>query len=153
MPTLVLIRHSKAEPHREDDHSRELAARGRADAGQVREWLTAQGIVPDHVVVSTAVRTRQTWQACSVGSAEPVFDDRVYDASVAELREVIAQTPAAAQTLVLVGHNPGVEQLAWALDDSDAARDRTNSGMRTSGVAVFRVAAWDLRSAELTGFR
>src|SRR5206468_3487767 len=135
MPNLVLIRHSKAEAQRDDDHSRRLAPRGRADAAELRTWL--DGVVPDRVVVSTALRTRQTWESCSVGSVDAVYDDRVYDASVEDLREVIAATPDAVGTLVLVGHNPGVEQLAWELDESDAARDQSNRGMRTSGAAVF----------------
>lgn len=152
MPTLVLIRHSKAEAHRDDDHSRELSPKGRADAARLREWLTAQGSSPDRVVVSTATRTRQTWECCSVGAVPPEYDARVYEAYVDDLREVIAETDPSVRTLVLVGHNPGVEQLAWALDESDSARDRTNTGMRTSGVAVFEVSGWDLQSARLTAW-
>jgi phosphohistidine phosphatase len=140
--TLVLLRHSKAEPQRTDDHDRRLSERGRADAERVRRWLDAQGLVPDRVVVSTSTRTRETWQLAGVGEAEPVYDERVYEASVADLREVVAETPADVTTLCLVGHNPGIERLAWELDDSDASRDRTNGGMRTSGVAVLELTDW-----------
>ena len=52
---LVLVRHAKAEAHRGDDKSRELAARGRADATAVGRWLVQQGIRPDRVVVSSSV--------------------------------------------------------------------------------------------------
>ena len=142
MPTLVLFRHAKAEAHRDDDHSRQLSARGRADAAVAREWLTQQGIAPDRVVVSTAVRARQTWECAAVGDVPPVYDDRVYEAAVADLLEVLRETPAGTGTVVLVGHNPGVEQLAWELDDSGAARDRTNGGQPTCGLAVFEVAGW-----------
>jgi len=142
MPTLVLLRHSKSEAHRDEDHSRELAPRGRADAAAVREWLTQQGISPDRVVVSSAMRARQTWECASVGDVQPVYDDRVYEASADDLIEVVRETPADVQTLVLVGHNPAIERLAWQLDDSEAARDRINSGMPTSGVAVFEVDGW-----------
>ena len=152
MPTLLLLRHSKAEPAREDDHSRRLSQRGRDDAQQVRRWLTDQGLVPDRVVVSTSVRTRETWELAGVGSAVPAFDGRVYEASVRDLREVIAETAPDVTTLVLVGHNPGVEQLAWELDDGQAARDRTNRGMRTSGVAVFELASWGDAHGTLTAF-
>ena len=154
MPTLVLVRHSKAEPHRPDDHSRELAPRGRADAAEVREWLQRKGIDPSYVVVSTATRARQTWECCAVGSAPVGYDDRVYEASVQDLLEVLRESPAEAGTVVLVGHNPSVEQLAWRLDGSDAARDQTNQGLRTSGVAVFEVAAWkDLSEGRLVALR
>lgn len=153
MPTLVLIRHSKAEAHRDDDHARQLAPRGRADAAQLREWLTEREVEPDRVVVSTALRTRETWECCSVGSVPPVFDDRLYEASVDDLRAVIAETDPLVQVLVLVGHNPGVEQLAWALDDADGARDKTNTGMRTSGAAVFHLDSWGAQEATLQHWR
>lgn len=142
MGTLVLLRHAKAEPHRADDHSRELAARGRADAVAVRGWFAQQGIAPDRVVVSTATRTRQTWELASPGGPEPLLDKRLYESSVDDLLEVVRETPEDVEVLVLVGHNPSVERLAWVLDDSPAARDRTKSGLPTSAVAVFEVASW-----------
>ncbi len=153
MPTLVLLRHSKAGPHTGDDHARELTARGRADATEVREWLLSKEITPSRVVVSTAVRTRQTWEASSVGTVAPVYDIRLYEATLEALLEVVGETPADVDTLMLVGHNPSIEKLAWYLDDSDAARDRTNSGMRTSGVAVFELESWGVKGATLTDFR
>ena len=143
MATLVLLRHAKAEPHRADDHSRRLSDRGRADAAAVRGWLLDRGLTPDRVVVSTSARTRETWQLAQVAGAEPVYDDRVYDASTADLREVIGETPADVTTLVVVGHNPGIERLAWELDDGQDARDVTDRGLPTSAVAVFDVPAWD----------
>jgi phosphohistidine phosphatase len=150
MPKLVLVRHAKSEAHRAEDHARELAPRGQADVAAVREWLTQQGISPDRVVVSTATRARQTWEGAAVGDAIPVYDDRVYEASVTDLLEVLRGTPADVDTLVLVGHNPSVERLAWELDDSEAARERTDSGMPTSAVAVFEVAGWtELRTGVL----
>jgi phosphohistidine phosphatase len=149
MRTLVLLRHSKAEPQRDDDHSRRLASRGREDAADVRRWLSDQGVAPDRVVVSTSARTRETWELAGVGSASPEYDERVYEASVRDLREVIEETPDSVATLALVGHNPAIEQLAWELDDSDQARDRTNRGMRTSGVAVFELADWSQQHGTL----
>jgi phosphohistidine phosphatase len=153
MPTLVLVRHAKSEGHRAEDHSRELAPRGRADAAAVQEWLAKHGISPDRVVVSSATRARQTWEGARVGDTTPVYDDRVYDASVKDLLEVLRETPAEVQTVVLVGHNPAVERLAWELDDSEAARERTDSGMPTSAVAVFEVDGWpDLTTGVLRQF-
>lgn len=147
---LVLLRHAKAEPLQTIDHDRRLSERGRADAAAVREWLRAKGIRPDRVVVSTSARTRETWSLADPGGPEPVFDDRVYEASTDDLREVLAETSGDVTTLVVVGHNPGVEQLAWQLDDSDDARGVTNSGLSTSAVAVFAVSSWeDLSTAVL----
>ena len=148
----MLLRHAKAEAHRDDDHARRLAPRGREDAARVRRWLTDQGLVPGRVVVSTAARTRETWELAGVGPAEPEYDDRVYEASVQDLREVVEETAPDVGTLVLVGHNPAVERLAWELDDSDAARDRTNGGMATCGVAVFELVAWTEPHGRLSAF-
>lgn len=152
MRTLVLLRHSKTEPHRHDDHGRRLTARGRDDAAQLRRWLSDQGLLPDRVVASTAARAKETWELASVGTAVPDYDDRVYEASVTDLREVIAETPPDVATLVLVGHNPSIEKLAWELDDSDAARDLTNRGMHTSGVAVFELNGWTESRGTLVAF-
>jgi phosphohistidine phosphatase len=149
MPTLVLLRHAKAEPHRGSDHSRQLARRGRADAAAVREWLAGKGIVPDRVVVSSSTRTRETWELASPGGPPPVLDDRVYDASAQELREVLERTPPGTAVVVLVGHNPGIERLAWELDDSTGARELTDRGMPTSALAVFDLDGWDLQTARL----
>lgn len=154
MPLLVLIRHAKAEAHASDDHSREIAARGRAEAEELRQWLLHKAIRPDRVVVSTAVRARQTWECCSVGDVQPVYDDRVYEASVPDLLEVLRDTPEDTGTVVLVGHNPSVEKLAWKLDISEPARDRTDRGLPTCGVAVFEVAGWaDLTAGRLVDLK
>lgn len=141
-PTLVLLRHAKAEPYRADDHRRVLAPRGRTDAAAARAWLVDKGIVPERVVVSTASRTRETWELASVGTVAPIFDDRVYEATAEDLLTVLRETPAGIGSVVLVGHNPGLEALAWQLDDSDAARDQTNRGLPTAAIAVFDVDGW-----------
>ena len=152
MATLVLIRHAKAVPHRPADKGRELADRGREQCARVREWLTERQVAPDRVVVSSATRTRETWELCSVGTVPPEYDDRVYGADVADLREVIEQTPAQVSTLVLVGHNPTFEDLAYELDDSAPARDRTNQGMPTAGVAIFELDSWQAPRGRLTAW-
>lgn len=149
MATLVLLRHAKAEPLSTSDAARRLAPRGLADAGAVRDWWCERGLAPDRVVVSTAARTRQTWELAGVGDAAPEYDERVYEAAVEDLREVIAETGPDVQVLVVVGHNPGIERLAWELDDSPEARAQTDPGMPTSGLAVFEVAGWDLTGAQL----
>lgn len=152
MPTLVLIRHAKAEPHRFDDHGRQLAPRGREQCEEVRRWLTAQGLLPDRVVVSSSARTTQTWELAGVGGAEPEVDERLYEASVDDLRAVVAETGPSVGTLALVGHNPAFERFAWELDDSPPARERTDRGMRPAGVAVFSLPSWTADAGELVAF-
>ena len=145
MPRLILLRHAKAEPHRPDDHSRVLSDRGRADATAIRPVLAT--LAPALAVVSTAARTRETWELASPGGVETVFDDRVYEASVDDLRLVLSSLTA--ESAVLVGHNPSVERLAWELE----ANDDTNRGMRTCGLAVFEVSDWSLADARMTLWR
>ena len=72
--TLILMRHSKAEEgFTKPDHDRELAARGRRDATAAGGWLRQEGLVPDLVICSTAVRTRQTWEQARTGGAQAEF--------------------------------------------------------------------------------
>jgi phosphohistidine phosphatase len=156
---LVLIRHAKAGAGAVD-RDRPLADRGIAEAPAVGRWLTRRRIAPDRVVVSPARRARQTWElaAAELGpTAEPVSDDRVYRNTVEDLLEIIRETPAEVTTLAVVGHNPGIQDLAIALDDGrgdDSDRRELTTKYATSGVAVFDVSdSWArVGSATLTSF-
>jgi phosphohistidine phosphatase len=156
---LVLIRHAKA-GEGAVDRDRPLADRGIAEAPAVGRWLADRGIVPDRVVVSPALRARQTWELAAAeldASAEPVLDGRVYDNTVEDLLDILRQTPAEVTTLAIIGHNPGIQNLATVLDDGHgdgAARAQLATKYGTSGVAVFDVGdPWtDLRSATLINF-
>ena len=73
-------------------------------------WLRKAGHAPDQVLCSTARRARQTWQLAqpALKAAPPVsFEDRIYLASAGQLLDLIRQAPRAAQTLLIVGHDPG----------------------------------------------
>jgi phosphohistidine phosphatase len=155
MPTLVLMRHAEAEPTPAGgtDPGRPLTPGGRVQCAPVRDWLQDLGIVPGRVVVSSALRAQQTWAHAGVGTAAPEVDDRVYSADVDALRAIVEETPDEVATLVLVGHNPTFERLAWELDDRDVARDRTNAGMRPSAVLVFTLRTWQDASGLLTAWR
>jgi phosphohistidine phosphatase len=156
---LVLIRHAKS-GEGAVDRDRPLARRGLAEAPAVGRWLAQQRIIPDRVVVSPARRARQTWElaATELGpTAEPVLDDRVYGNTVEDLLEIVRETPAEVTTLAVVGHNPGIEDLAIALDDGrgdDSGRTELTTKYPTSGVAVFDVGdSWaGVMSATLTSF-
>ena len=156
---LVLIRHAKA-AQGTADRERPLAERGTAAAPAIGRWLAGRRIVPDRVVVSPARRARQTWELAAAGlpgAAAPVLDERVYDNTVEDLLELIRETVAAVDTLAIVGHNPGIQDLAVALDDGrgdDGARAELSGKYRTGGVAVFSVAdPWaELRAGTVTDF-
>jgi phosphohistidine phosphatase len=147
---LVVIRHSKAEPHAGADIERVLAPRGLADASAIGRWLVAHGVAPDCALVSPARRTRQTWQQIAAELSvvpDPSFDSRIYDNSIDDLVAVIAEVPDATETVVLVGHNPSVHGLAVNLDDNTgdaASREQVSSSFPTSALAMFEVdSTWD----------
>ncbi len=153
---LVLIRHAKAAVGG-IDVERPLAERGEHDAPAIGRWLAEHDLLPDHVVVSPARRTVQTWRMASSelgasselsvsselgASTGPVLDMRIYRNTVEDLLEVVRPTPASTRTLVLVGHNPSLEELALTLDDGrgDAkARRELAAKFPTSAIAVFDV--------------
>jgi phosphohistidine phosphatase len=138
---LVILRHAKsAWPDGVPDAERPLNARGRRDAPAAGRWLRERVEHVEAVVCSPAVRTRQTWNLVAAvlgGPPTPVFDERVYDATAAELLTVVTELPDDAGQAVLVGHNPGVTDLV-ALLTGESPR------MRTSAVAVLELArSWE----------
>jgi len=157
---LVLLRHAKSAwpgPPAPPDHDRPLAGRGRRDAPAVGRWLREAGCVPDQVWCSTAQRAVQTWQlaAAELGVAPPVDYQRdLYGATGRELADLVRHAPATTTTLLLVGHNPGVQELALTLaapGPSDAAErefERAASKFPTAAVAVLEFSSsWPELSA------
>src|SRR5580704_16899379 len=137
---LVLLRHAKSAWPDVPDHERPLAGRGIRAAPVMGRWLRDAGLVPDQVLCSTARRARETWQFAQAGLAAtpPVsFEDRIYDATATELLALIREVPPATGTLLLVGHNPAIEDLALMLAAaSGAARPGAagpGSGTASSG--------------------
>jgi phosphohistidine phosphatase len=151
---LILMRHAKSDWPDVADRDRPLAARGRRDAPAAGRWLCAAGYVPDHVICSPARRTRETWDLVSgeliaaetVAEPAVVYDERVYDASVFALLWLLREAPDAARTLMLVGHNPGMQELTLSLTGEtagEAARDaftRARGHYPTSTIAVLDLA-------------
>jgi phosphohistidine phosphatase len=150
---LVVMRHAKAEPYAETDTDRQLTARGHEDAAAVGSHLAEIGCVPDLVLVSSAVRTVETWEeirATSGASPREEISDELYGASPAAALETIKSTPDDVSTCLYLGHNPTAAHLAAALDDGEAEPEVLRgllAGFPTSALAVFEVpAGWaDLR--------
>jgi len=140
---LMLLRHSKsdkAEPGVQD-HVRALNPRGRNDAAKLGAYLARHALVPDRVLVSTARRTRETWAgvAASLTSTPAVkFDDRLYNSSADGILASIKETEGAGPPLLVIGHNPGMHDIAMHLIASGdvEARERLSEGLPTSGLVV-----------------
>jgi phosphohistidine phosphatase len=129
---LVLFRHAKSAWPDVPDHERPLANRGIRAAPVMGRWLRDAGLVPELVLCSTARRARETWQFAEAGLAAtpPVsFEDRIYDEDATGLLALIREVPPATVTLLLIGHNPAIEDLALML----AARPGTAAGPGTGG--------------------
>jgi phosphohistidine phosphatase len=119
MHTLILLRHGKSDwSGGEPDHLRPLARRGRRQVPDAGRWLAQNVGVIDLAVVSPAERTRETWRlAAAELTAPPLLreDERVYAGSARSLLGVLRELPEEVATVVLVGHNPGVEDLVASL--------------------------------------
>jgi phosphohistidine phosphatase len=146
---LIIVRHAKAAWPDVEDRQRPLAERGRRDAPAAGRWLRAAErrnaeLRIDRVVCSPARRTRETWELAAAELDDPpppVYDGRVYAATTSALLTVLRETPAHVRCLVLVGHNPGMQNLALALarDDSGDPLGHVREKYPTSGIAVFTV--------------
>ena len=131
--TLILLRHAKSDwSGNHPDIDRPLAQRGRRQAPETGRWLNANIDRLDLAVVSPAVRARSTWDlvASELDVAPPTRTDvRVYGATGSELLSVVRDVSDDFGTVVLVGHNPGLEDLVDGLTDERAR-------MPTSALAV-----------------
>ncbi|MGW1214261.1 SixA phosphatase family protein [Streptomyces sp. NPDC002499] len=139
---LVVLRHAKsAWPAGVPDHERPLAPRGIRDAPAAGRALAEHDLLPDLALCSTAVRARRTWESAAAqwGTPPPVHHDpRLYGADVPELLDVVHEVSAEVETLLLVGHNPGLEDLVLELaeDGLDDALDEVRLKFPTSAIAV-----------------
>ncbi len=145
MGTLIVMRHAKSDwPPGVPDEDRPLSARGRRDAPVAGQWLRDHlPQPPAGAVVSPAERTRQTWDlaGAAFGDAVPVtYDPRIYAASWTTLLEVVRDSDG--DTVVLVGHNPGCEELSAQLAGPGSDRAALAAmGVKypTAGIAVLAV--------------
>jgi len=167
MKRLLLLRHAKASPDGKGsrDHARELTARGRANAAQMGAWLHTSGYEPDLVLCSDAARTVETWEiaAQELDAAPRVeFLEQLYLAPAKRIQAII-RAVADVETLLVVGHNPGMEDCAATLARNPAGKDEAerHESLRqkfpTCALAVleFDIPAWpalETGSGELVAF-
>ena len=148
MRRLMLLRHAKTENEAPSgrDQDRRLDNRGRHDATEIGGWIGRHPPFPDLVLVSHAVRAHQTWENAWEAMKERVPEPQVelmpelYGADISQLLETIHEASSAnPRRLMIVGHNPGMHELALALAGSGdgAARKALADNLPTSGLAVF----------------
>jgi phosphohistidine phosphatase len=142
MRRLILFRHAKAEPGRVggDDFTRVLAPRGEADALAMGERLAAIEGRPSRVICSPATRTQQTWALAALAYADPPpldLEPTIYEAEPEAILQAIAAANDDSESLLVCGHNPGLEQVvAHLLDDAGTAQWRSFGGQMKTGCIV-----------------
>ena len=170
MRRLMLLRHAKTEHDAPSGHDqdRRLDERGRLDAAAIGTWIGRHPPLPDAVLVSTAVRARQTWEiardamknAVRVHQPRVELLDELYGAEPTQLLRLIrlAEVTNPAR-LMLIGHNPGMHELALMLAGSGdaAAKKSLEDNLPTAGLAIldFAVDDWNgvaFRRGELVRF-
>ncbi len=155
MKRLLLLRHAKAEPQGAgiEDHERALMARGRDDAPKLGRYISARDYAPDFIVASTSRRTVETVELVTetlAGAQRIDYLEALYLAEPEVILSIVRLAPDKMNTLMVVGHNPGLEQAAAALAREPVKRkekdryDLIEEKFPTAALAVldFAVARW-----------
>ncbi len=143
MRRLMLLRHAKSDWSRGDlaDRERPLAPRGRNAAPKIGAYMARHALEPDLVLCSPALRTRQTLELVLPSfnrKPDVAIDDRLYGAGSDELLEVIREADPAGHSLLLIGHNPGLQDFAELIIATGEieARQQLNEKYPTAGLVV-----------------
>ncbi|MGO4451430.1 histidine phosphatase family protein [Phyllobacterium sp. TAF24] len=150
MLRLMLLRHAKSDwPDGIDDHDRPLAERGRQASPLMAEYMAQEGLLPDLAIVSTARRTMETWELVRPALAHEIDwreEARIYEAPARVIVDIVRSTEPAIQSLLIIGHNPGLHDVALQLigngKEADLARLRLK--YPTAGLVVidFKAKSW-----------
>jgi len=152
----MLLRHAKSswnQPHLHD-HDRPLNRRGRYATLALRDHFTTMQVVPDVVLCSTAARTVETWKGIA-----PAFEntpqvelrDDLYGASADHMLNALRTLPHSVESVLLIGHNPGIEDLAVVLAGSGDHEllDRMQTKYPTGALTTLEVSgSWSQLGAD-----
>jgi phosphohistidine phosphatase len=141
MRRLLLLRHARAEPMKADDFGRALTDSGRADARMIGEWIAGSGLKLDRCVYSGAARARETYEIVAARQpreVEATQQNALYEATRFLILGLLRELPASARAALIVGHNPGMGEIANLLTGEGVATERLRLASRfpTSALAV-----------------
>jgi len=127
-----------------EDHERPLNPRGIAGASAMADWLKTMGASPDHAIVSDAARTQETWELIAKGlslNLEPFMSKKFYLAAPLTMLEAIKESPETAETVIVIGHQPGMSILVERLADGSepTSRSRAYQHFPTAATALIDV--------------
>ena len=150
MRRLMLLRHAKSDWSAAGmpDHDRPLNRRGQETAPKIGAYMVRHGLVPERVLCSTARRARETWEELAGEFKEhppTIFEDRLYNAAPDAILNLIRDTKTAVKSLLLIGHNPGLQDLAAVLIASGDLdhRERLREKLPTAGLVIIDFALDD----------
>lgn len=143
---LMIVRHAKSDwDNQLPDFDRPLSKRGRLAAVNMGNYLNEHGLIPDRMLISSAMRTRQTatllLDNLNVPDSEVIYNDALYLASITSLLNVINDYAEENQRLLVLAHNPGVDELLRYLASSPPPLTRSSKLMVTCAVAVLQFAS------------
>ena len=144
---LILMRHAKSSWNQPvSDHERYLNERGRRSANSIGKWLQRSGYIPDEAFVSTALRTRATYEHLELKTGAVAQIAELYHASAHVYLKCLQR--AKKQTVLLLGHNPGISEFASAITASQPKHSRFNNFPTcATWIADFPVTNWkDVRA-------
>lgn len=163
MHQLFLLRHAKAEPETAGtpDHERPLTAKGRHDAGKIAQAMRKAGLAPEVVLVSSATRTGQTLEElenASVWDEWPNIDSlpQLYMANLGQLLNTIRDLPETVRSALIIGHNPGLHELALRLGGDSHLQNggALNEGYPPATLSEFLVAGnWRRVGEDITSLQ
>jgi phosphohistidine phosphatase len=135
MKTLTVLRHAKSswDDPVERDFDRPLNGRGHRAARRMGEWLRTEGLQFDRIIASPALRIRQTIEGVETGLGQrlPIEQDkRIYMASAATLFDLVRECPDSVSHLLVIGHNPGLEDLLLIATEGDQSALRREAELK-----------------------
>jgi phosphohistidine phosphatase len=139
--TIYLLRHAKSswDDPALTDRQRPLAPRGRRDAKRIAKHLERLEIEPELTLCSSAVRTRETLDLLRFGARTVRFEDELYGASAGELLDRLRHVPEQTASVMLIGHNPGLQDVALLLAANGALRGRLEEKFPTAALATLTI--------------
>ncbi|MBN9068056.1 MAG: histidine phosphatase family protein [Rhizobiales bacterium] len=151
MLRLMLLRHAKSDwPTGVDDHERPLGPRGRLISPRIGHYMAEEGLAPDLAIVSTARRAHETWELARPAFAQDIAvkdEPRIYEAAASAILGVARETGSGVYSLLLVGHNPGLQDLVLKLASHgrkpNLARLRRKFPTAALAVIDFDVDRWE----------
>lgn len=137
---LLILRHAKSDWKEDlDDIERPLSEKGKKAANRLGQWLRDQHLTPDYILISPAQRTQQTFKRLKINkdTCPHHIEDALYLATLEELLDTLSHIPKHYERVMIIGHNPGLEQLAQYLEHENHCETCETRLFPTSALAHF----------------